>query len=231
MFDAATRGQEALALAAKVPGWQVLACSLFEITTFQHCCCAAYIHAAVQTPQMCSLQAFRCTLAALPAASGSAAVAAHLSTSPCAILDTSGHVNILATTPASAWAVLLVAASTTLTNLSGPMALTGASMPSIFPPPQQRGALFDATLTLRLPCTETSDHELLSTDLPHSSTVALRVERLLVRALGTRIVRVMVFAPVAAATPAGKEGLPGVQGHDWLCIGLIFDRKEVRAQS
>jgi hypothetical protein len=179
---------------------------------------------------MSSLQAFRSTLAALPAASGSAAIAAHLCTSPCAILDTSGHINFLASTPASAWAALLAAASTTLINLSGPMALTGASVPSIFLRPQHRGALFDATLTVRLPCTETLGHELLSTDLPKSSTLALRAERLLVRALGTRIVRVMVFAPDAAAIAAGKGALPEMQKHDWLCVGMILDRKEVREQ-
>ena len=168
---------------------------------------------------MSTLQAFRATLAALPAASAAADGATHRATCACALLDTSRHLNFLAGVPASVWEALLACAAATLSHMSGPLALTGACVPAILPDADLAAAPFDAMMTVHLPH---GGAQWLQADMPHDSSVALHAERLLRKALGTRAERVCVFPPaVESCMVLGGPAKP------WLCVGLVLHRKEV----
>lgn len=179
----------------------------------------------VQTQHMTSLQSFRTVLASLPSAckpdSGSAP---HLATSHCAVVDSTGHVNLLAGTPASMWRRLCECASGTLEALSGPTAALGCPAASIFAAKHASVTTFDATLTVQLPDAQGA----LASDQTSAGMLAARAERLLTRALSNRASSVCVYAPACVPVAIGNEQLPGCSGKgQHLRVGLCLDAKEV----
>ena len=181
----------------------------------------------MQTQHMSALQLFRATLAALSAPRPGAAITAHLATSPCVQLDSSGHVNLLATVPASAWSALLDCAQATLAALAAPHVPASTVVRLAFPARAHQSVAYDAMLTVRLKKAQSAGAGPLAADLPSSSVQALRAERLLVRALTTRVVRLAVWSPPPDTVSVSDDTLPGTQ-ELVLHVVLTLDPKEVR---
>ena len=183
----------------------------------------------VQTQHMTSLQVFRAVLTTLRMPSkADGALAAHLATSPCAVLDLTGHVNFLASTPASVWQSLCQCASGTLAALSGPVAALGCPAAGVFAARSAPVTTFDAMLKVHLPGAAAGE---MASDQPAQCVVAARAERLLTRALGDRAVSVCVYVPPHAPTLLDKGPLPGCCGARQLSVGLCLNAKQVHSDT
>lgn len=199
--------------------------------------------ARVQTLQMTKLQSFRAVMTALGDsaawAKGQAlsfvplegdalpppvGTAAHLRTTPCAMLDGTGWLNLLAGVPGPLWAHVQACARRTLIALSGAAAESGAACLPLFTRPAR--LTFDAEVTLHLGPTQAAVG--LQDDLPAVQGCALKAERLLTRALTTRALSVLVLVPPPAPVALSAVELPGLSALPWLRIALLLDPKEVR---
>lgn len=177
---------------------------------------------------MTSLQVFRAVLTALPSTGKpDSQTAPHLATSPCVVLDLTGHVNFLAGAPASVWRRVCQGAANTLAALSGPVAALGGPAAAVFAAPHTPATMFDAMLKVHLPEGEGE----LASDQPALSMVAARAERLLTRALGDRAASVCVYVPPHAPHALDEGRLPGCSTARRLFIGLHLDAKQVRFRS
>jgi hypothetical protein len=151
----------------------------------------------------------------------------HLSTSPCALLDTSGHINFLAGVPASTWDLLRSCAAGSLHTLGGPVATLGSTVASVFASELAAFATLDTLLTVQLAEAKTMPIKGLSGDLPALLSIVRRAERLLERALSDRAIAVYVWAPKEEGASVGSGNLPGLGDRPFLCVGLRLNKDEV----